>query len=102
MNAKITFVELVDLIAESTSTTKRVCEVVHLHHLDLILGIVGDNNFDRIQNGTHAVGVMVQFFADVVLKQADVVQRLILGVADVLDEIFDGLGRIAAASQATK
>ena len=27
MNAKITFVELVDLIAESTSTTKRVCEL---------------------------------------------------------------------------
>lgn len=27
MNAKITFVELVDLIAESTSTTKRVCDL---------------------------------------------------------------------------
>ena len=27
MNTKITFVELVDMIAESTSTTKRVCEL---------------------------------------------------------------------------
>ena len=27
MNAKITFPEIVDLIAESTSTTKRVCEL---------------------------------------------------------------------------
>ena len=27
MNAKITFVELVDLMAKATSTTKRVCEL---------------------------------------------------------------------------
>ena len=58
--------------------------VVHSEHFNLILGIVGNNYLHRVDYGTHAVGVLVQVFAYVMLKQVDVVQCLIFGVANVV------------------
>ena len=43
--------------------------------------------------------MVVQFLADVVLQQTDVVQGLIFGIADVFDEVLDGLGRVATTTQ---
>ena len=72
--------------------------VFHLNSLDLTFGIVGKDDLHRIDNGHTSGGNGVEILADSVLKQSYTVECLILGVADLINEVADGAWSETAAA----
>ena len=54
------------------------------------------HQLERVEHGHHAQGVLVQVLAHAVFEQGDIDQVVVLGHADLVDEIADRFGRIAA------
>ncbi len=72
--------------------------VFHLDHLDLSLGVVGNDYFDRVDD-RHASGRnTVEVVAHGIFEQRDAVERLVFGVADCVNEVADWLRGVAAAA----
>ena len=69
----------------------------HLFHLSF--RVVGDDKFHRIDYGGYASGTGVQVFAHRTLQQREVVQGIVCGVTDFVNEVADGLRRITTAAE---
>ena len=69
-----------------------------LHFLYLSFGIVVDDEFHGIDNGTHANGAGVEVFATGSLHQFDVVERVKCGIANLVNKSEHCLGAITAAA----
>ena len=66
----------------------------------MTLGPVGDDDLERFEHAHAAQRVGVVVAPDEELQQLDVVDAVGLGDADVVDELADGLGGIAAGAHA--
>ena len=62
-------------------------------------GIIGDNQFDRIEDCAHARCCLLQILANRMLEQALVNHSLNLGVADLIHELADGGSGVSASAQ---
>ena len=79
----------------------RVLRVVgHVHLLDLPLGVVGDDDLERVEHPEAARRRAVEHVAHAVLEHADLDDAVGLGHAHEVDEIADALGGEAAAADA--
>ena len=74
--------------------------VVREQPLLFILGVVRDDDLQRVQHGHDAVGVLVEVGADFMLEHGDVDDAVCLRDTDLPAEIADGSRRVAAAAQA--
>ena len=68
-------------------------------HLCLTLGVVGDDHLDRVEYGRDAQGACVQVVAQGTLEEGHVVQGVNLRVANLLHEVLDAFGRVAATAE---
>ena len=66
----------------------------------LALGVVVDNEFDRIEHGNAALGDVVQVFTHAVFEHAVFNPRIGFGHADTLGEQAKALGGVAATARA--
>ena len=69
--------------------------------LNLILGIVGDNNLDRVEYGADTDGATVQVVTNSALQEGHVVKSINLGVTNLIDELDDTFGAIATTAETT-
>ena len=74
--------------------------VVREQPLLFILGVVRDDDLQRVQHGHDAVGILVEVGAHFMLEHGDVDDAVCLRDTDLLAEIADGSRRVAAAAQA--
>ena len=74
--------------------------VVGIQILDLVLGIIVDDQFDGIQNCQHTLAADLQIVADAVFQHGVIHRGVALGDTAQVDELADGLGREASAAQA--
>ena len=74
--------------------------VGHVESLLLALGVVVDDQADGVDDGADAGGDAVEVVAHGMLEELDVVEGLVLGVADAADEVLDGVWGVAASAQA--
>ena len=100
--------EVLALDIEFAGEGDRVCafgEVLRvvdgLHHLDLPLGIVGDDELHGVEHSGYTAGGGVQILAHGMFKQGYVDDAVVLRVADHVHEIADRGGGEAAAAIAT-
>ena len=66
----------------------------------LALGVVVDNEFDRIEHGNAAFGDFVQVFAHAVFEHAVFNPRVGFGDADTLGKQAEAFGGVATAARA--
>ena len=74
--------------------------VLNLYHLGLALGVVGDGELDGTENAHYTLSVLIQILAQAMLQETELNGAADLGYTDSLAEVADGLGGVAAASQA--
>ena len=72
--------------------------VLDLEVLDFVLGVVVDDELDRVKDGHDALCTLVEVLADAELHEGVVHYGLDLGHADTGDEILHGFRRVSAAS----
>ena len=70
--------------------------------LNLSFGIVGDDQFHRVQYGRYTGGTGIQVFAYGAFEQGEVVECIVSGVTYFIDELTDGFGRIAATAESAE
>ena len=76
--------------------------ILDRERLALALGIVRDDELHRMQHAHRALGLLVEVFAQAVLKEAVFDHARALGNADAVAEVADGRRREAAAAQAAQ
>ena len=72
-----------------------------IHHLDLILRIVVNDELHRVEDGHRADGGLVKILAGTELQQGDINDVVAFGHTDGLGEITDGGWRITSTTQTT-
>ena len=77
----------------------RVVDSFHLFHLSF--RIIGDDQFDRIENGRYTGSTGIQVFTNGTFQQCEFVQGIVSGISDLIDELADRLGRITTAAECT-
>jgi len=62
------------------------------HFLNLSFWVIGDDKLHRIQYGGYAGGAGVQIFAYGAFQQRELIESVISGITDFIDEFMNGLG----------
>ena len=57
-----------------------------IHFLGLSIGIIGDNEFHRVENSTDTCGLFVQVFTHTGLQESHIVEGIKLGISDRVNE----------------
>ena len=73
-----------------------------IQFLNLSFGIVGNDQFHRIEHGRYTRGAGIQVFAYSAFEQGEIIEGVVSGVADFVDELTDGFGRVAATAESAE
>ena len=74
--------------------------VIRFQHFDLSLGIIVDNQLERVQDCQHALAAGLEILADAVLQSREIGRGIALGNAAHVDKALDGGRCVASAAQA--
>ena len=74
-----------------------VVDGFHLFHLSF--GIVGDDELHGVQYGGYAGGAVVQVLAHGAFQQGEFIKGVVCGIANLVDELMDGLRRVTATAK---